>query len=51
MSMPLMLLHAMPSTIASAVGPGVSGEGKRDSGALNENEHAFHTWSASLYNA
>lgn len=46
-----MLLHAVPSTIASAPRPAVSEKGNRDSDALKENEQMFHTWSALLYNA
>lgn len=47
----LVPLHAMPSTVASAPGPGVSGKGNGNSDALSENEQMFHTQSASLCNA
>lgn len=51
MGLSFMLLHAVPSTIASAPGPGVSGKGNRDFHALNENEQMFRTRPASPYNA
>lgn len=51
MGLSFMLCPAVPSAIAGAPGPAISGEGKWDCDALNKKEQIFHTHSTSLCNA